>query len=53
MQRHANGVRTALLLVLLSGLILLAGRWLGGSQGLTIAFATGRTLVAWATLSGS
>lgn len=39
MQRHANGVRKALLLALLSGLILLAGRWLGGSQGLTIAFA--------------
>jgi heat shock protein HtpX len=36
--RHANGVRTAVLLALLSGLILLAGAWLGGSTGLTIAF---------------
>ena len=38
MHRHANGVKTAVLLALLSGLILLAGQWLGGSQGLTIAF---------------
>ena len=38
MHGHANGVRTAVLLTLLSGLILLAGAWLGGSQGLTIAF---------------
>ena len=37
MHRHANGVKTAVLLALLSGLILLAGQWLGGSQGLTIA----------------
>jgi heat shock protein HtpX len=36
--RHANGVKTAALLALLSGLILLAGAWIGGSQGLTIAF---------------
>jgi heat shock protein HtpX len=36
--RHANGVKTAVLLALLSGLILLVGRWLGGSGGLTIAF---------------
>jgi heat shock protein HtpX len=36
--RHANGVKTAVLLALLSGLILLAGQWLGGSTGLTIAF---------------
>jgi heat shock protein HtpX len=35
--RHANGVKTAALLALLSGLILLAGAWIGGSQGLTIA----------------
>jgi len=32
-----NGVKTAVLLALLSGLILLAGQWLGGRQGLTIA----------------
>ena len=38
MHGHANGVRTAVLLTLLSGLILLAGAWIGGSQGLTIAF---------------
>jgi heat shock protein HtpX len=35
---HFNGVKTAALLALLSGLILLAGAALGGSQGLTIAF---------------
>jgi len=35
--RHVNGVKTAVLLALLSGLILLAGQWLGGRQGLTIA----------------
>src|SRR5580765_8044009 len=33
-----NGVKTAVLLALLSGLILLVGAWLGGSAGLTIAF---------------
>ncbi|MGH2394338.1 MAG: zinc metalloprotease HtpX [Candidatus Limnocylindria bacterium] len=38
MHRHANGIKTAVLLALLSGLILLAGQWLGGSTGLTIAF---------------
>jgi heat shock protein HtpX len=37
-QRHFNGVKTAVLMVLLSGLILLAGSAIGGSQGLTIAF---------------
>jgi heat shock protein HtpX len=36
--RHYNGLKTAVLLAALSGLILLAGRWLGGSTGLTIAF---------------
>jgi heat shock protein HtpX len=36
--RHANGVRTAALLALLSGLILLAGSLIGGRSGLTIAF---------------
>jgi len=35
--RHANGVKTAVLLALLSGLILLVGQWLGGPAGLTIA----------------
>ena len=38
MHRHANGVKTAVLLALLSGLILLVGQWLGGPTGLTIAF---------------
>ena len=38
MHRHANGVKTAVLLGALSALILLVGRWLGGSGGLTIAF---------------
>jgi heat shock protein HtpX len=42
--RHFNGVKTAVLMALLSGLILVAGAALGGSQGLTIAF-----LVALAT----
>lgn len=37
MHRHANGLKTAVLLALLSGLILLAGLWVGGSTGLTIA----------------
>jgi heat shock protein HtpX len=36
--RHFNGVKTAVLMALLSGLILLAGSAIGGSQGLTIAF---------------
>ena len=38
MHRHANGVKTAVLLALMSGLILLVGQWLGGSAGLAIAF---------------
>ena len=38
MHRHANGVKTAVLLALMTGLILLVGSWLGGSSGLTIAF---------------
>ncbi len=37
MHGHWNGLKTAALLGLLSALILLAGRWLGGSMGLTIA----------------
>jgi heat shock protein HtpX len=36
--RHLNGVKTAVLMALLSGLILLAGSAIGGSRGLTIAF---------------
>jgi heat shock protein HtpX len=43
-QRHFNGVKTAVLLALMSGLVLLAGQAIGGSQGLTIAF-----LIALAT----
>jgi heat shock protein HtpX len=35
--RHYNGIKTAVLMALLSGLILLAGDAIGGSQGLTIA----------------
>jgi heat shock protein HtpX len=35
--RHANGAKTAVLLAAMSGLILLAGSWLGGRGGLTIA----------------
>ncbi len=38
MHRHVNGVKTAALLALMTGLILLVGSWLGGSGGLTIAF---------------
>jgi len=33
-----NGVKTALLLGLLSGLLLAVGEWLGGSNGLVLAF---------------
>ncbi len=36
-QRFYNGLKTAVLLAALSGMILLAGQWLGGSTGLTIA----------------
>jgi heat shock protein HtpX len=35
--RHANGLKTAVLLAVMSGLVLLAGLWVGGSTGLTIA----------------
>jgi len=35
---HANGAKTAVLLAAMTGLILLAGAWVGGSSGLTIAF---------------
>jgi heat shock protein HtpX len=34
-----NTLKTALLLTLLSGLLLLIGQWLGGQSGLVIAFA--------------
>ena len=34
---YYNGVKTAALLAVLSGLILLVGQWVGGSAGLTIA----------------
>ncbi|MDQ1626763.1 MAG: heat shock protein HtpX [Actinomycetota bacterium] len=39
MHRHYNGVKTAVLLALLSGLILFAGQAIGGAQGLTVAIA--------------
>jgi heat shock protein HtpX len=35
--RHANGLKTAVLIGLMSGLILLAGYWFGGAAGLTLA----------------
>jgi heat shock protein HtpX len=35
--RHANGLKTAVLIGLMSGLILLAGYWFGGAPGLTLA----------------
>lgn len=38
MHRHWNGLKTAMLLGLFSGLILLAGYWIGGTGGLLIAF---------------
>lgn len=38
MHRSLNGLKTAVLLATMSSLILLAGRLLGGSQGLAIAF---------------
>jgi len=34
-----NGIKTALLLGLMSGVLLALGQWLGGSNGLVIAFA--------------
>jgi heat shock protein HtpX len=37
--RHANGVKTAVLIALLSGLMLLAGQWIGGAGGLAVAAA--------------
>lgn len=38
MNRYVNGMKTAFLLTLMAGLIMLIGFWLGGSQGLVIAF---------------
>lgn len=37
MHRQYNGLKTAVLLALLAGLILLAGQWIGGRTGLIIA----------------
>jgi heat shock protein HtpX len=38
MNRYLNGVKTAFLLGLMAAVIMLIGAWLGGSQGLVIAF---------------
>jgi heat shock protein HtpX len=38
MNRYVNGMKTAFLLGLMAALIMLIGAWLGGSQGLIIAF---------------
>jgi heat shock protein HtpX len=37
MRRYVNGLKTALLLGLLTALVLVAGQWLGGRTGLLIA----------------
>jgi heat shock protein HtpX len=39
MHRYTNGLKTAVLLATMSGLILLAGVWIGGKSGLIVAFA--------------
>ena len=39
MHRHTNGIKTAVLIALMSGLILLLGLWVGGTTGLTLALA--------------
>jgi heat shock protein HtpX len=39
MHRYTNGLKTAVLLAAMSGLILLAGAWIGGKSGLIVAFA--------------
>lgn len=46
---HLNGLKTAALLGLLSGLILLAGSWIGGGSGLTVALvlAVGLGAFSW------
>lgn len=38
MNRYFNGVKTAFLLALMAAVIMLIGLWLGGTQGLVIAF---------------
>ncbi len=38
MNRYVNGVKTAFLLALMAAVIMLIGLWLGGTQGLVIAF---------------
>ena len=38
MNRYVNGVKTAFLLALMAAVIMLIGAWLGGTQGLVIAF---------------
>jgi heat shock protein HtpX len=38
MNRYLNGVKTAFLLGLMAALIMVIGAWLGGTQGLVIAF---------------
>ena len=34
-----NGIKTAALLALLTGLLVLVGDWLGGTSGMVVAFA--------------
>ena len=38
MNRYVNGMKTAFLLALMAAVIMLIGAWLGGTQGLVIAF---------------
>jgi heat shock protein HtpX len=38
MNRYTNGVKTAFLLALMAAVIMLIGAWIGGRQGLIIAF---------------
>ncbi len=37
MHGHANGIKTAVLIAAMSGMILLVGLWIGGTTGLTLA----------------
>jgi heat shock protein HtpX len=39
MNRYTNGIKTAFLLTLMAAVIMAIGAWLGGRQGLIIAFA--------------
>ena len=39
----ANGIKTALLLGLMSAVLLALGEWLGGANGLVIAFVLRRS----------